>query len=85
MNLSELKRLLALTWPGHRSSGTGESRLTFMAFGFCFTFLSESDNFLDRLLGNSGALEVLIVSVSMGEQISMTGLFHSQMVTSRIS
>lgn len=37
------------------------------------------------LLGNSGALEVLIVSVRTGEQVSVTGLVDSQMVTSRAS
>ena len=34
--ISKLKRLLALTLPGHRSSGTGKSRLAFMPFGFWF-------------------------------------------------
>ena len=34
LQLSELKRLLALTLPGHRSSGTGKSHSAFMPFGF---------------------------------------------------
>ena len=34
LKLSELKRLLALTLPGHRSSGTEKSGLAFKPFGF---------------------------------------------------
>ena len=36
LKLSELKRLLVLTLPGHRSSGTEKSHLAFMPFGFWF-------------------------------------------------
>ena len=34
LKLSELNRLLVLTLPGHRSSGTGKSHSAFMPFGF---------------------------------------------------
>ena len=35
-----MKKLLALTLPGHKSSGTGKSRLAFMPFGvFVFVFV----------------------------------------------
>ena len=47
--------------------------------------LTPGTGLLILLLGNSGALEVLIVSVRMREQVSMTGLVDSQMVTSRAS
>lgn len=50
--------------------------------GFHSACISEPDNFLDQLLGDSGALEVLMASVGMcGWGAGICGwLFNSQMV-----
>lgn len=45
--------------------------------GFCSTSVSEPNNFLDQLLGDSGAPEVLMVNVSVWWQVSMADLFNS--------